>query len=80
MAQVSADELGHASWSHALAATLDSKLPVPARRRVREARRGALEAARASLLEPAPAALRGRLGLPDEARVQRWCALLGGDA
>ncbi len=73
MAQVSADELGHAAWSHALASSLETRLSLSARRRVRRAREGALEAARAQLEASADPQLRGVLGLPDTELVQSWC-------
>jgi hypothetical protein len=76
MAAVSADELGHSAWSHALAGQLESKLPVAARRRVREAREAALaHAARDLSVEPKPE-LREVLGLPSAERVQSLAAAL----
>lgn len=69
MAQVSADELGHASWSQALAQTLDQKLSRAARRRVREARDQALHVAAAELTRATSADVARALGVPDEERL-----------
>ncbi|MFT3713617.1 MAG: ferritin-like domain-containing protein [Archangium sp.] len=70
MASVSADELGHSAWSHALAESLETRLSLPARRRVREAREVALANAERDLSVEPSASLRGVLGLPDATRVQ----------
>ena len=77
MAQVSADELGHSAWSHALARHLDSRLSLPARRRVREAREAALAGARQELSAEPNRAISAQLGLPDAERVQSLAAALG---
>jgi hypothetical protein len=69
MVQVSADELGHSVWSHALAKHLDSQLSLPARRRVREARAAALENAMTELSSEPNRAIGAQLGLPDAERV-----------
>lgn len=76
MAEVSADELGHAAWSHALDASLQSALPLTARRRVRAAREAALSDAVTRLQRETPHQLRQRLGLPDEAQLHAWCKAL----
>jgi hypothetical protein len=70
MAQVSADELGHSAWSHALAEHLESQLSLPARRRVREARAAALANVTTELSNDPNRAISAQLGLPDAERVQ----------
>lgn len=67
---VSADELGHAAWSHALAETLESRLPLSARRRVRSAREESLQTAAKELATAVEARHVAALGFPDEERLQ----------
>lgn len=69
MARVSSDELGHAAWSHAVAATLEPRLELAARRRVREARAYALSTAAAELARSVDVQHAAALGFPDEEKL-----------
>ncbi|MBL8916096.1 MAG: ferritin-like domain-containing protein [Archangium sp.] len=76
MAEVSRDELGHASWSHALADQLDGQLSLAARRRVREARAEALLSATRELSAAPSRAIDATLGLPDGERINTMAVAL----
>lgn len=69
MARVSADELGHAAWSHAVADTFESRLSLAGRRRVREARARALSTAAAELARSVDARHATELGFPEEEKL-----------
>ncbi|MGV3623543.1 MAG: ferritin-like domain-containing protein, partial [Archangium sp.] len=69
MAHVSADELGHAAWSHALAESLESRLTLSQRRRVRAAREEALTTAAAELAGAVDPGHAKALGMPDADRL-----------
>ncbi|MDP1823979.1 MAG: ferritin-like domain-containing protein [Archangium sp.] len=70
MASVSEDELGHGAWSWAMADELSRRLPLPARRRIRETRDTALTRLSSGLLDAFTPSERVALGLPDQARLE----------
>ena len=76
LASVAADEIGHGSLSWALHEELSPRLPVSARRKIREARDGALQTLTQGVLAGRSAAERAELGLPDEERLERMAATL----
>jgi hypothetical protein len=70
MAQVTADEIGHAQWSRAAAEQLSSRIRPAVRRELRDLRDEALTQMAAEFANTVPAELHDDLGIPDAERLQ----------